>query len=671
MKKWLCGLTLVAFPLLQPVQASELQPADNAPPALAEVVVTGSRVAEPAERIPANVTVIDREALQNSNAQNVAELLRSEQGIVVRDLLGNGKTAQVDLRGFGETGPYNNLVLVDGRRVNEIDLSGVDWTQIPLEQVERIEIVRGTGSVLYGDNAVGGVINIITKLPPKGWSASVNGSTGSFGSHKERFELGGGGERLRASLFGSYQDTDGYRRNNDFRAGNIGGKILADPVDFLGLRLSGSHHSDDYGLPGPLSAAELSADRKGSTAPNDKAETEDSYLDLGFDVALGALGDLILDLSFRTRESESDWTSLSWAEERETETLGAAPRYVLSRALFGRPNKVILGLDVYRSEQDVTSYFGAPLAPSGIAGVEKSTYGFYAHDELSLSDAFILSLGARRESVEYDFKQRDLGPFPLAPLSDSLSERENAYSAGLTWLYGSGSSLFARVNRSFRFPLVDELVIFDYVAGRIRVNDDLKPQAGTHYELGVKHVFAPGFEGRLTFFRAEIKDEIFFNPATFFNENHPETLHQGMEIGGQAALTRHLSLNGSYTYQKATFERDPFRGNDVPAVPRQKASLGLSVSDIWPGLVLSAAWNYVGTSYLISDQANGFDKLDSYHTLDARLSYTWKWLKAFAGASNLTGEKYSPYGVVYGFPLQAVYYPAPERQWFGGIEFIF
>ena len=132
---------------------------------LETVVVTGTRTHQSIERVPANVTVIDEEGIRNSNAKTVVDLLRYEEGIVVRDVLGTGKTAQVDLRGFGETGPYNTLVLVDGRRVNEIDLSGVDWTQIPLEQIERIEIVRGTGTVLYGDNAVGGVINIITKIP--------------------------------------------------------------------------------------------------------------------------------------------------------------------------------------------------------------------------------------------------------------------------------------------------------------------------------------------------------------------------------------------------------------------------------------------------------------------------------------------------------------------------
>ena len=116
---------------------------------LEEVVVTAARAEQSIEKVPANVTVIDEKDIKNSNAKTVVDLLRSDEGIVVRGLLGNGKRSEVDLRGFGETGPYNALVLVDGRRVNEIDLSGVDWTQIPLDQVER-KASGATGSAGAG-----------------------------------------------------------------------------------------------------------------------------------------------------------------------------------------------------------------------------------------------------------------------------------------------------------------------------------------------------------------------------------------------------------------------------------------------------------------------------------------------------------------------------------------
>jgi iron complex outermembrane recepter protein len=214
-----------------------------------EVVVTGTRFEEQVERIPANITVIDEEDIRNSNARSIPDLLRNEEGIVVRDLLGTGKTAQVDLRGFGESAPSNVLVLVDGRRVNEIELSGVDWTQIPLENIERIEILRGTGSVLYGDNAVGGVINIITKIPSHKPSFTAGADLGSYGMHGERFSLSGGQGKFAGLLYGNYESTNGYRENNDYRAKDIGGKILYDATDFVALNLSGSYHSDDYGLP--------------------------------------------------------------------------------------------------------------------------------------------------------------------------------------------------------------------------------------------------------------------------------------------------------------------------------------------------------------------------------------------------------------------------------------
>ncbi|HPM42901.1 MAG TPA: TonB-dependent receptor plug domain-containing protein, partial [Candidatus Omnitrophota bacterium] len=110
-----------------------------------------------------SVDVITQEDIKRSPARTVPELLKGRVGVCVKEYTGNGKTAQVDIRGFGETAPSNVLVLIDGRRANQNDISGTDWLQIDVDSVERIEIVRGPQSVLYGDNAVGGVINIITK----------------------------------------------------------------------------------------------------------------------------------------------------------------------------------------------------------------------------------------------------------------------------------------------------------------------------------------------------------------------------------------------------------------------------------------------------------------------------------------------------------------------------
>src|SRR5574340_708092 len=150
-----------------------------------EVVVTATRYEEKVTTVPSGVSVISAEDIKNSTAQNIPDLLRTEVGIQVNDLAGNRRSYTVDLRGFGETASSNTLVLVDGRRVNQPDLSGVDWTEIPIERVSRIEIIKGgRGSVLYGDNATGGVINIITKEGEGGLKAGTALAAGSYGTYR-------------------------------------------------------------------------------------------------------------------------------------------------------------------------------------------------------------------------------------------------------------------------------------------------------------------------------------------------------------------------------------------------------------------------------------------------------------------------------------------------------
>ncbi len=671
MRAWACiSLVLVVSILPESVLAQEPAKRSGSAATMEEVVVTGTRYEERVEKIPANVTVIDQRSIETSNAVSVPDLLRGEQGILVRDLLGIGRTAEVDLRGFGETGPSNTLVLVDGRRVNEIDLSGVDWTQIPIDQIERIEIVRGTGSVLYGDNAVGGVINIITKPPSREPGGSAEGSLGSYNMKKGRFSVNGGQGKVAASIYGNYSATDGYRLNNEYLARDVGGRAILDATESLRLSLSGSYHKDDYGLPGPLALNPYLSNRRTSTSPLDKARTEDGYLKLGFDLDLADYGNVVSDFSFRSRDSDTDWISSSFVQRSEIDTWGILPRYILKGDILGHRNTLIGGIDLYRSDQSTKTFSGAPPSPSGLADIRRQSYGVYLSDEFSITDNLLFSLGGRLEYVDYDLHRKDLTGF-LAPLDATVKENENAYTAGLTWLYSGKSSLFARVNRSFRFPLTDEVVVFDYTAGTIRVNSNLKPQTGQHYELGIRHFLTPRLRVDLTLYRADINQEIFFNRLTFANENYEKTLHQGVEAGAKAEFFEILTLFGNYTYEQATFVGGPFDGKTIPAVPRNKLNLGIRVHDVIPGLVFSAVYNYADSSYLISDQSNQFPKLESYYSLDLRLSYAWKWVTAFVGVNNVTDQKYAEYGVVGGFTPEPFYYPAPETNWLGGVQIAF
>lgn len=642
-----------------------------------EVVVTANRFEQEVEKIPANVSVIDELDIKNSNAKNVIEILKYEEGLTVRDKLGTGKTAEVDLRGFGETGAYNTLVLVDGRRVNGIDLSGTDWTQIPLEQIERIEIVRGTGSVLYGDNAVGGVINIITRIPSKELTLSVETVAGSFGRNKENISINGGHDVITAALFASYDSTKGYRPENEFMTSDLGWRVVYNPDEFFSLDISGSYHKDEFDLPGHLTEAQYLANREMNAHPLDKGQSEDYYFQTGMDLELIEYGNIVAELSYRKRDNEAKFPDPTGVFPQGTrsvnETWSITPRFIRDKDLFNHENTFIAGIDLYWAEQKMDSFGGyfIPLTTkTGLANTGRDSIGIYLSDEFALSSNLILTAGARHEHVKYSFNQRDL-TLLLAPLNTKVTKYENAYNIGISYLYDDRSSLFLRANRSIRFPLTDEVSYVDWITFVIMANTDLQPQKGQHYELGIKHYFKPDILGTFTLFRAEIHNEMFYNPLTFSNENHPETLHQGIEAGIKGEVLGRLTLFGNYSYVEAEFEKNPYQGNEIPAVPKHRVNLGFRIHDIFPGLLFSADYNYIGSRYAISDQANNFGKINNHYSINGKVSYEWKSVSAFFGINNITDQKYSEYEVMDTFLTTRNFYPAPERNWTAGLAIKF
>ena len=629
---------------------------------LEEVVVTATRDVEEIRKIPANVTLITKEEIQESNAKTVADVLRDKTDVVVRDFYGNGKTVSVDIRGFGETAPSNTLVLVDGRRVNAIDLSGVDWSQIPLDQVERIEIVRGAGSVLYGDNAVGGVINIITKRPEKTFSANAEAAGGSYGYNRENASVSGKWGPLSAILNASHDSTKGYRENGFLRAEDVGGKLIYDLNDAISFNFSGGFHRDDTGLPGPLPENIYRFHRRATLAPDDHAKTDDGYGVLGMKAKLWDLGRIEADLSYRHRRVDDFFVSSSFKDQRNISTWGFTPRYILEKDLWNFRNKLTLGFDFYNSDStaDSESAFGPNRSK-----VEKRSVGLYALDEFFVLENLILSFGYRNEWVTFDLFQES--PF----LKDKVRDSEPAWNLGVDYLFGKKSSAFFSFKRSFRFPASDELIQFVFIPPNLvaRVNPDMKPQTGYHYEAGIRHAFTDKIEANLTLFWIDMQDEIFFNPFTFTNENLPKTRRQGAEVGAKVKPFQWLTIWGNYTYIKPTLRAEPFSGNDIPGVPRHKGSAGADIN-LGRGFQFTTRLNIVGSQRFISDFTNNVERLGGYYTLDMKLSYAWKGLKAFVGVNNITNQKYAEFGVINAAGDQ-FFYPSPERNFIGGVSYTF
>jgi len=617
-----------------------------------EVVVTATRTEEEIEKISSNVTVITREDIKKSTATTIQDLLRNEDGLIIRDFYGTGTKSTVDMRGFAKG--VNTVILIDGRRINEIDLSGVDWNTIPLENVERIEIVRGSGSVLYGDNAMAGVINIITKSgTEKKPELEFDARAESYAGNTEYSSLRGSTGRLSYFLFLKHRETDGYRDNSEFDANDVNAKIGVSPTDTISIDLAANYHKDHQGYPGALSESQVSINRRQTITPNDDADYEQYSYDLKADIALAKWGELEIGYSFNNRTFDSD--IYGGNIKRDTDTNGVKLKFTSDKNFFTHKNLLITGLDLYISSADNTSFFGSTT----FSDVTKRETGFYLQDEFSINDRLTLSLGYRY--ADTTFKDTVSG---FMSNSAEQTFRENAAKIGVTYNYAKGSKGFVSYSRGYRLPTTDELFAFD---GTVV---DLRPERSDTYEVGWVHSFSNTLETRLTLYYMTVMDELYFNPAggTFgygANENLDKTRHLGAECGFSARLTRSVSVFGNWTYTEATFESGPYNGKTIPLIPRHSVNMG---TDIKPNdyFLLTLKSNWVGKRFFDADVGNVSDKLDSNLNVDSKLSYKYKKITAYIGINNIFNEKYSEYGVFAGGVKY--FYPSPERNYYGGIR---
>ncbi len=642
---------------------------------LEKIVVTASRYFQDIDSSPASLSVIGEEQIENSQAKTVVDLLRQQPGLMVRDYYGNGVKASVDIRGFGESADSNLLVLIDGRRVNSIDLSGVDWMQIPLERIQRIEILRGgQGSVLYGDNAQAGVINIITKKGKAKPTIGLEVNTGSYQANGQRVSLTGSKQDLDYDFVFSRSSTNGYRQNSYLDAKDFSGRINYAFTDSFSLDLSGSYHDADFGLPGALLETDLAKmSRRETKFPDDDAGEKDWYVMAIPKLDWSEKGVLETNISFRRRYVDTIWGSyllFSSTNSLRIDTLGLSPRYTLEHRIARHKNKLIAGLDFYKNDS-LTSDFDAFGQQTGESDIDKISLGGYIQDELSLLENLFLSFGWRYEKARYEFDYTDLqGWYTVIDTTTRITEQ--AYKFGLSYNYKEGSKIFANVSRSFRFPMVEEFVIYDFSVFPFyrRINPDLKAQKSVNYELGLEHEFRPGDKTGINVYLMKVTDEIFFNPFSFTNENYDKTRHAGLESFLETKLTQKISLFANYSFTKAAFRDGPFKDNDIPAVPRHKATLGLRYS-LWQNLGINMTLNYVGRRYFISDMNNQQSPMADYLTVDCKFSYQWKGAKFYLALNNIWNEKYEEFGALSAFTGQKAIYPSAGRNFQAGISWDF
>ncbi len=639
---------------------------------LGRIQVTASRMDRFDYKVASDVSVIDREMIEESSAQTVAEILQEQPAVAIYDT-GSPKTAVVDLRGFGDTAGRNVLVLVNDRKVNSIDISGPDLLQIPLDMVDRIEIVRGAGSVLYGDNAVGGVVNIITRRGRGRFSGRVGGRFGSYDSGGPQMEVSGDHRGLSYYFFSQYFDDGGYRANSDVLSKDFNGRLGYRFTDRVRLDLTTSWHEDDYGLPGGLNASELEdLGRRGSADPDDFAATKDRHVQLSLDVYPWPedkeWGHLVTTASFRNRDTYAEFAAFDFGTKRAIDTLGLTIKYAFDHRVLGRELSFVTGLDFYDVENDILGS-GSNTDDLRISKEEVGGYLFFEYEALPRT---FVNAGTRFQEASYTFDQK-------GPGRDYQTESPHASVnlVGARYEYGRGSSLFLNVQQTFRFLATDEW--YDTFNG---LNTGLDQQRGIQYEGGIKHRFGGGGMVTVTPYWMDLREEIYFDPqggAFGFgaNSNYDKTRRTGVEFSGRIDATRwwddlpldRCELWASYTYQRPRFVDGPSDGKWIPMAARHQARAGVSLGrGRW---LATLEGRYVGTRYAINDVLNAVPPIKPHVTMGAKVVWEAAPLKMFVAVDNLLGERYFSYVSKSTTSDARDFYPAPERRWTAGVDLRF
>ncbi|MEO8047591.1 MAG: TonB-dependent receptor [Nitrospirota bacterium] len=669
-----CWCLLPLFALSYPVHAApdiEVASADQTDSIeTREVVVSSTRLPDApvdARTLPAKVTVVTADDIRKAGAKTIQEALQWSTGIVMYDGVGNAFQQTIDLRGFNGQPVSGIAVFVDGARANEPDFNTINFDLIPIESVERIEVLPGA-SAIYGKNALGGVINIITKRG--GDRQRVTGETvfGSF--HRERYTINASGPIGKFDYFANFsrEIEDGFRNESDARISRLTGRIGYRPTDSSDLSISYNYVQDKLLQAGSLPLSVAAFDRKANFTPGDFAKNENNFirfngrqtLPFGFSLNLNAYYRRLNQELFGVGQPAFLGSQLSTASTRgETESKGGTFQVGHDASWGLQKNSLVVGFEGARND------FGSRLSslsgfgPFGnIADTNENITSFYAQETLHILHNLIVVSGVRydRNSIATEFADT----FTPSGQNKKVFSRATP-RAGLTYLPTPDLSVYVNYSEGFRPPTYQELFPFIGLS-----NPDLKAVTSRNYEVGVKAKIQQWGEVSAALFQADVRNEVFFTCSDCdlfsggfdgLNRNIDRSRRRGIETTLKARYDRVLDGMINYTFTEATIRSRVQSslsntievGDSFSHVPKHRLSV---TGNLHPaeGWTVSLIGLYVSSQFFINDDANTQPRLPGYFLLNSRVAYERPvpggHLSGFVMVNNILDQKYSTSGTI-------------------------
>ena len=613
MKKFKLALCLLAI-------ISAITPAANAqekniePKAaeLEKMVVTATMTEKMIEEAPGSIEVITSQEIEEMGAQTVAEALEVATGLMI-----TGETGRIKAPSIRGTGNKHTLVLIDGRRFSMGYKDFLDINQISVDMIDRIEVVRGPTSALYGSDAIGGVVNIITKKPPRDLAA---GATYQYGiskynegeEHIGRAYVGDSFGRFGFLLAGGCRNKDGWDRDEVLpddgdheELGSVDGRFSFNLNDNHSL-LAGFEYSD-MDREGMRDFQKLDRERT--------AEDKRHGYFLQYDAKLSPLNNLMLKAYHSEHENEIEFspTAVVTGEENAKRKLNQVEgRFT---GAFLDKHILIVGSEFREeSREDETG-----------RDDDLDNFSFYLQDEYQVFDPLYLVLGVR---------------------FDEHSEFGSEWTPRASMIYSflNNLRLKASYGCGFRAPSISELFVTSYrKKGKwiYEPNPDLDPEESESYEVGIDGEYKK-FWGRITGFRNEIENliEAVYYKSTgkgkekkdyYRHQNIAEATMEGVELESGLNLPLNFSISGNLTYLET---EDKKTGKDLEGQPDYKGYLKLGYHYLEFGLRANIRMDYIGERYYDSGIQDAYTLYHCYLSKELFRGFT-----LFAGVDNIFNKR--------------------------------
>lgn len=586
---------------------------------------------------PSNVFTINEKQIAATDSVTLSDFLYTQSIVQLNNATGNSSQSGVSIRGFGENSAANSLILLDGYRLTNPDLSAPDLNSILIPDIESIEIIPGSEGTLYGDQAVGGVIKITTKKPQK-FTLKLFGGHGSYNQNiytaylADKFHNG-----LSYQVSGLINNTDNYRDHNNSNFNAFTGRIIYDYTSGSAF-LKYQYYTNDFLYPGPLSAQQILANPSQSVFNKNFKDSITSIYETGMKNFINENWSLLMDYSYRTTQADGFFYS-NFYQNQHVNTLDLR--------VIGTTKAQTFTVGGY-FENDYYRFINGLLNNKALAAQEN----IFIQDVINLTPKIELTLGARQAWQQNNIQQ-------ILNIDNRYQNVVTAYELGLSYQLLPDWRLYVRRDGNFRFPKANENLFTPVNTKSLQAQTGISYEAGFEWGSANKNIKA-------SIYRLIIDNEIAFNPTQTplqplgANTNIGATIREGLAISTFFPVATAIDIAGELSYVNPYFSSGVFKDKTIPGVSGVTGNLAAYLR-LLNNFKIYYEQQYLGDYYAINDNQNINGKVNGVWLGNLGLTFEHKYLSLNLRANNLFNKFYSLYTVLNPGLNNFSYYPAPGR----------